>query len=83
MYTELRENPVQWHPCNIQEVELGIFHAGNTSLGADEISPMVVKKAWPIFKQEITRLFQLYLEEGYHPPVFKIAILCVLPKSGK
>lgn len=83
LYTESRENPVQWHPCSIQEVELGIFHAGNTSPGADEIPPMVVKKAWPIFKEEITQLFQLCLEEGYHAPVFKTAILCALPKPGK
>lgn len=44
---------------------------------------MGVKKAWPIFKEEITQLFQLCLEEGYHSLIFKTAILCVLPKPGK
>ena len=67
----------------IAQVESRIFHAGNTSPGADEIPLMVVKKAWPIFKEEITRLFQLCLEEGYHPLVFKTAILCALPKRSK
>ncbi len=44
---------------------------------------MGVKKAWPIFKEEITQLFQLCLEEGYHSLIFKTAILCALPKPGK
>ncbi len=34
-------------------------------------------------KEEVTRLFQRCLEEGYHPSVFKNATLCALPKPGK
>lgn len=37
--------------------------------------------AWPILKNEITLLFQLYLEERYHLTVSKTAFLFALAKS--
>lgn len=37
--------------------------------------------AWPILKNEITLLFQLYLEERYHLTLSKTAILFNLAKS--
>ena len=43
---------------------------------------MIIKKAWPVIKEEITHLFQLCLDEGHHPLAFKTAILCALPKPG-
>lgn len=67
----------------MHEIELAIFHAGNTSAGPDRIPPQVIKKAWPVYKEEITCLFQHCLEEGYHPCIFKNATLCALPKPGK
>lgn len=33
-------------------------------------------------KEEITLLFQLCLDKGHHPLVFKTAIFCILPKIG-
>ncbi len=36
-----------------------------------------------MYKEEVTRLFQRCLEEGYHPSVFKNATSYVLPKPGK
>ena len=45
--------------------------------------PLVIKKAWPVYKEKVTRLFQRYLEEGYHPSVFKNATLFALLKPGK
>lgn len=29
------------------------------------------------------QLFQICLDKGYHPKIFKITILCALPKPGK
>lgn len=80
---ETRNDVVLWHSCTMQEVEAGIMHTGNTASGLDEIPPAVIKKAWPVYCEEITRLFQQCLEEGHHPLVFKNAILCALPKPGK
>ncbi len=59
------------------------MHAGNTASGLEEIPSTIIKKAWPVYYEEITSFFQQWLEEGYHPLVFKNAILCALPKSGK
>ncbi len=60
-----------------------IFHAGNKSPGPDKTPYFVKKKAWPEYMEQITLLFQLCLQEGYHPLAFHHAILCVLPKLGK
>lgn len=57
----------------MHEIEIAIFQAGNTSAGPDRIPPLVLKKVWPVYKEEITRLFQGCLEKGYHPAVFKNA----------
>ena len=67
----------------MHEIEVAIFQAVNTSEDPDGIPPLVIKKAWPVYKEKVTRLFQRCLEEGYHPSVFKIATLCALPKPGK
>ena len=56
----------------MHEVEAAIFQAGNTSAGSDSIPPLVIKKAWPVYKEEVNRLFQKCLKEGYHPSVFKL-----------
>ncbi len=60
-----------------------IFHAENTSSGPDETPFFVIKKAWSVYMEQITLLFQLCLQERYHPLAFKNAILCILPKPGK
>lgn len=54
LFSETRQNPAHWYPCSMQEIESGIFHAGNTSPGADEIPPIIVKKAWSILQEEIS-----------------------------
>ncbi len=74
---------MDWYACTIHEIKVAIFQAGNTSAGPDDILPLVIKKAWQVYKEEVNRLFQRCLEEGYHPSVFKNAILCALPKPGK
>lgn len=66
-----------------EEVEAGIFHAGDTAAGVDETPPLIIKKTWPVYQEEIIHLFQIFLDEGYHPKIFKTAILCALPKPGK
>ena len=76
---ETRAPAPDWHTCTWQEVEKAVFCTGNTSAGMDEIPPMIIKKAWPVIKEEITLLFQLCLDEGHHPLAFKKVILCALP----
>ena len=80
---EVRENAVAWQMCTVHETKAAIFEAENTSPGHDKIPPSVNKKAWPVYIDEITRLFQICSGEDYHPRVFKEATLCALPKSGK
>ena len=79
---ETRVPAPDWHTCTWQEVEKAVFSTGNTSAGMDEILPMIIKKAWPVLKEEITLLFQQCLDERHHPLAFKTAILCALPKPG-
>lgn len=43
---------------------------------------MIIKKVWPVVKEEIILLLQLCLEERHHLLAFKTAILYVLPKPG-
>ncbi len=67
----------------MHEIEVAIFQAVNILAGPDGIPPLVIKKTWPVYKEELTCLFQRCLEEGYHPSVLKNATLCALPKPGK
>ena len=67
--------------CTNHEIEAAIFQAGNTSPGPDEISPSILKKAWLVYKDKITCLFQICLEKGYHPKIFKNPTLYILLKS--
>ena len=53
------------------------------SLRVDEIPSIINKKAWPTVEDEITQLFEICLEEGYHPLVLKTAIFYALPKHEK
>ncbi len=79
-YTKSRSNAIDWHTCTVEEVQEAIFHAGNTSPGLDETPPLIIKKAWPLYNEEITLLFQSCLQESHHPLTFKTAILCAPPK---
>ena len=81
-FEETRAPAPEWHTCIWQEVEKAVFSTGNTLAGMDEIPPMIVKKAWPVVKEEITLLFQLCLDEEHHPLAFETAVLCALPKPG-
>ncbi len=55
---ETRDDVVLWHLCTMQEMEADIILAGNTASGLDEILPTIIKKAWPVYCEEITSLFQ-------------------------
>lgn len=79
---ETRAPAPDWHTCTWQEVEKAVFSMGNISAGMDEIPPVIIKKACPMVKEDITLLFQLCLDEGHQPLAFKTAILCALPKPG-
>ncbi len=80
---ETRTDPIFSHPCVEKEVEAGILHVGNTAAGVDKTPPLINKKSLPVYQEEIIQLFQFCLDEGYHPKIFKTAILFALPKPGK
>ncbi len=82
-YIESYSNAMDWYTYTVEEVQKVIFNAGNTSPGLDETPSLIIKKAWHLYKEEITVLFQLCLQEDHHPPTFKTAILCALLKPGK
>lgn len=42
-----------------------------------------MKKTWPIYKKHFINFFAMCLSIGHHPKCFKIAVLCVFPKSKK
>lgn len=79
---ETRNSPVDWHAYTMHEIEAAIFQAG-TSASLDGILPLFIKKAWLVYKKEVTCLFQRCLEEGYYSNVFKNATLYALPKPKK
>ncbi len=56
---------------------------GYQQTGPDEIPPSAIKKAWPVYQEEITLLFYRCLNESYHLYTFKNATLCSLPEPGK
>lgn len=80
-FEETRAPALDWHTCKWQEIEKAIFSMGNISAGMNKILPIIVKKAWPVVKEEIIFLFQLCLNEEHHPLVFKTVVLCALLKS--
>ncbi len=48
-----------------------------------EIPPSVIKKAWAVYQEEITRLFHRCLEEGYHPYDKRYGRMsCMIDKKG-
>lgn len=75
-----RENSIQCHTYNINEIKLIMFYSSNSSIDPDRILLQVIKMAWPIYKEEIIDLFHHSLEEGYHLCIFQNDILCALPK---
>lgn len=66
-----------------KKVEAGIFHAKNTAAGVDKTPPLIIKKTWLVYQEEIIQLSQICLDERYHPKIFKTVILYALSKSGK
>lgn len=42
----------------MHKIEVAVFQASNTSTSPDGIPPLVIKKAWPIYKKVVTHLFQ-------------------------
>jgi len=51
--------------------------------GADGITAGILRKAWPVLAQEITRLFRECMVKATFPQVWKNAKLVVIPKPGK
>lgn len=73
----------EWRPLSMTEVKRAVFRPANTAPGVDNIPNVVLKKAWPLAGSMIVRLYNLSLNWGIVPRVFKEARLCVVPKAGK
>jgi len=51
--------------------------------GPDGITAKILRKAWPVIGQDITKLFTRCLSEATFPSHWKVAKLVVIPKPGK
>jgi hypothetical protein len=65
------------------QVEKAVLHAGNTTLGHDELPTSILKIAWPLIKEKVLTLYQGCLTAGYHPWCFCHAILAIIQKPNK
>lgn len=73
----------KWRPLTMTEVKRAISRPANTAPGVDDIPNAVSKKAWPLADPMIVPLYNLSLDWGIVPRMFKEARLCVVPKAGK
>jgi hypothetical protein len=46
------------------QVEKAVLHAGNTTLGSDELPTCILKVAWPLIKERVLALYQGCLTTG-------------------
>lgn len=65
------------------EVHQAVFKAKSSTPGQDEITTLVLKKAWAIIGPHVTYLYQQCARIGWHPDPFRKATLVVIPKGGK
>lgn len=50
----------------MHKIKAIMFYVVNTSVGPNNILPLVIKKVWLIYKEKVTCLFQRCQEKGYH-----------------
>ncbi|KAL2887914.1 Importin beta-related nuclear transport receptor [Ceratocystis lukuohia] len=73
----------EWPPLTREEVKDSLWKPANTAPGADCITNEVWKRAWEPLGNVITKLYNLCLENGNHPSIFKKADLVAIPKPGR
>ncbi|KAL2884585.1 RNA-directed DNA polymerase from mobile element jockey [Ceratocystis lukuohia] len=73
----------EWSPLTSEEVKAALWKPANTAPGADRITNEVWKRAWQPLGSMITKLYNLCLESGIHPSIFKKADLVATPKPGR
>ncbi|KKF92105.1 hypothetical protein CFO_g5542 [Ceratocystis platani] len=73
----------EWPPLTREEVKDSLWKPANTAPGADCITNEVWKRAWEPLGNVITKLYNLCLENGNHPSIFKEADLVAIPKPGR
>lgn len=57
--------------------------ANNSAPGSSGIGWLILKKAWPVIKENLTNIYNACLTLGYHPVRWKEAMVVVIPKPGK
>ncbi|KAF0702691.1 Uncharacterized protein FWK35_00036352, partial [Aphis craccivora] len=71
-------------PVDTERVKTAIWRMKpRKAPGADGITAGILRKAWPVLAQEITRLFRECMVKATFPQVWKNAKLVVIPKPGK
>jgi len=81
-----REGPLEVYPNEIdgQRVKAAIWRMSPLKApGSDGISAAILRKAWPIIGDDITRLFDRCIREANFPKEWRTAKLVVIPKPGK
>ncbi|KAL2887168.1 RNA-directed DNA polymerase from mobile element jockey [Ceratocystis lukuohia] len=73
----------EWPPLTREEVKDSLWKPANTAPGADRITNEVWKRAWELLGNMITKLYNLCLENGNHPSIFKKADLVAIPEPGR
>ncbi|KAL2890718.1 endonuclease/reverse transcriptase [Ceratocystis lukuohia] len=73
----------EWPSLTREEVRDSLWKPANTAPGADRITNEVWKRAWEPLGNMITKLYNLCLENGNHPSIFKEADLVAIPKPGR
>ncbi|CEJ82398.1 hypothetical protein VHEMI02464 [[Torrubiella] hemipterigena] len=66
-----------------REVEDSLLRTGNTTPGADGITTKMLRAVWPSLGDAITLLYSSCLRLGYHPEIFRIAEVVMIPKPNK
>lgn len=72
----------KWDAISRAEIENALLHSRNSAPGQDEIPPAAIRAAWPLIEEPVYALYNLCLQEGWHPTPFRSALLCVIEKPS-
>jgi len=57
--------------------------SSKSALGPSQIMWPILKWLWPTISQHVTALFNGCLTHAFHPPLWKQALVHIIPKPGK
>lgn len=77
------QRDIPWEQISITEAYRATCQVTSSCPGKDELTAMVLRKAWPVLGQKITHFFNACIRLGTHPRTFKTANVVIIPKPGK